>query len=82
MDRQESGFTFTFEKGNRFYMIELTDLSDRSFVLNSELIESITSIPETKISLTNGNYYLVKETPSEIIEKVVKYKKSLKYKGS
>ncbi|HOB37200.1 MAG TPA: flagellar FlbD family protein [Candidatus Avimonas sp.] len=63
-------------------MIELTDLSDRSFVLNSELIESITSIPETKISLTNGNYYLVKETPSEIIEKVVKYKKSLKYKGS
>jgi len=63
-------------------MIELTDLSDRSFVLNSELIESITTIPETKISLTNGNYYLVKETPSEIIEKVVKYKKSLKYKGS
>jgi flagellar protein FlbD len=63
-------------------MIELTDLSDRSFVLNSELIESITSIPETKISLTNGNYYLVKETPSEIIEKVVRYKKSLKYKGS
>ena len=63
-------------------MIELTDLSDRSFVLNSELIESITSIPETKISLTNGNYYIVKETPSEIIEKVVKYKKSLKYKGS
>ena len=82
MDRQSQALPFTFEKGNRFFMIELTDLSDRSFVLNSELIESITSIPETKISLTNGNYYLVKETPSEIIEKVVRYKKSLKYKGS
>ena len=43
-------YLLPLREGNRFYMIELTDLSDRSFVLNSELIESITSIPEHKIS--------------------------------
>lgn len=59
-------------------MIELTDLTDKTFVLNCDLIENITSIPETKITLTNGKYYLVKETPSQVIEKVIKYKKSLK----
>lgn len=55
-------------------MIELTDLNERKFVLNCDLIESITSIPETKIMLTNGKYFLVKESPSQIIEKVVGFR--------
>jgi flagellar protein FlbD len=44
------------------------------------LIENISSIPETKITLTNGKYYLVKETPSQIVEKVILFKKNLKSK--
>jgi flagellar protein FlbD len=62
-------------------MIELTDLTERSFVLNCDLIETISSIPETKITLTNGKYYLVKESPAEIIEKVLSYKKRIKIKA-
>lgn len=56
-------------------MIELTDLNERIFVLNCDLIESINNIPETKITLTNGRYYLVLEKKDEIVQKVVDFKR-------
>lgn len=55
-------------------MIELTDLNERKFVLNCDLIESITNIPETKIALTNGKYFLVKDSADQIVEKVIGFK--------
>ncbi|NLN81526.1 MAG: flagellar FlbD family protein [Clostridiales bacterium] len=61
-------------------MIELTDLNEKVFVLNSELIEKICCIPETKITLTDGKYFLVKESPAQIIEKVIQFKKKIKGK--
>ena len=47
-------------------MIELTQLNGTSFVLNCNLIETVENIPETKISLTNGKYFLVAELNNEI----------------
>jgi flagellar protein FlbD len=61
-------------------MIELADLTEKVFVLNCDLIESISSIPETKVTLTNGKYFLVKDTPSQIIEKIIGYKKRIRAK--
>lgn len=55
-------------------MIELTQLNGISFTLNCDLIETVENIPETKISLTNGKYYLVEETREEIKRKVVAYR--------
>ncbi len=58
-------------------MIELTQLNGISFSLNEQLIEIIESIPETKISLTNGRYYLVKESREEITEKIIKFEQNV-----
>lgn len=55
-------------------MIKLHKLNGQEIALNLELIESIEAIPETKIILTTGNQYIVKETIDEIIEKISEYK--------
>lgn len=58
-------------------MIELTQLNGTRFVLNCNLIETIENIPETKVSLTNGKYFLVLEKREEIIRKVIDYKQMI-----
>ena len=55
-------------------MIELTQLNGKVFTLNSDLIETLENIPETKILLTNGKYYLVKEERREVTRRVIAYK--------
>ena len=55
-------------------MIELTQLNGTQFTLNSDLIESIENIPETKVLLTSGKYFLVEETRGEIVEMVVAFR--------
>lgn len=54
-------------------MIDLTLLNGSPFSLNEQLIEIVENIPETKISLTNGKYYLVKENREEINRKIVRF---------
>ncbi|HEX2985416.1 MAG TPA: flagellar FlbD family protein [Caproiciproducens sp.] len=58
-------------------MIELTNLNGISFVLNCNLIETIENIPETKITLTTGKYYLVSEVKEEIIGKIIAYNREI-----
>lgn len=58
-------------------MIELTDLTNKKYILNCDLIEKIESIPDTKIVLTNGKKYLVKESIDEVVDKVINYKKKI-----
>jgi len=54
-------------------MIKLTKLNGEKFVLNCEQIIAIECIPESKILLNNLSFYIVRETPDEIIEKSIKY---------
>ncbi|MGD9568625.1 MAG: flagellar FlbD family protein [Sedimentibacter sp.] len=54
-------------------MVEVTGINGESFLINAALIEKIEFIPETKITLTTGKYYLVKDTKEEIVNKVIKY---------
>ncbi|MDD3223486.1 MAG: flagellar FlbD family protein [Clostridium sp.] len=56
-------------------MIKLTGLNQKDIVLNCEVIEKIEEIPETVITMINGNKYLVEESPDEIIDKVVAFKR-------
>lgn len=58
-------------------MIELRQLNGESFVLNSNLIESIENIPETKILLTTGKYYLVLESREEIVKKIIAFQRKI-----
>ncbi len=54
-------------------MIMLTKLNDTRIVLNCNHIESIELIPESKVLMTNGKFYIVKEKAEEIIEKTIEY---------
>lgn len=54
-------------------MIILTKLDGIEFVLNCDLIETIMESPDTTIHLTNGHYYIVRESMEEVIEKTVEY---------
>lgn len=56
-------------------MITLTKLNTQGFALNSDLIETIEETPDTVITMTNGNKYVVKETTQEVIDKIIDYKR-------
>lgn len=51
-------------------MIKVIRLSGDVLYINYFLIEGIETIPETKIRMVNGNYYLVKDTVESIIQQV------------
>jgi len=61
-------------------MIEVKGLNNEMFILNVSLIEKIEFIPETKVTLTTGRYYLIKDTKDEILDKIIKYNQKI-YKG-
>ncbi|OVE75461.1 flagellar protein FlbD [bacterium F11] len=55
-------------------MIQLRRLNGTQFYLNAELIEQIESAPDTVITLTTGNNFVVLESLDEVIKKVVDYR--------
>jgi len=59
-------------------MITLTKFQSKDeFVLNSELIETIEETPDTVITLTSGRKLIVEENSTEIVRKVLEYRREL-----
>lgn len=58
-------------------MIALTDVSGRKFYLNCELIYRIDRSFDTIITLTDGKTLRVTEKETEIVEKVISYKRKI-----
>ncbi|MGX8701098.1 MULTISPECIES: flagellar FlbD family protein [unclassified Caproiciproducens] len=58
-------------------MINLTGLNGVSFALNPNLIETIENIPETKITLTTGKYFLVAEERQNVIDAIIHYNRQI-----
>lgn len=54
-------------------MILLTKMNRERFLVNHLQIECIETIPESKIVMMNHDFYLVRETTDEIIEKITEY---------
>ena len=54
-------------------MILLTKRNHDKFLLNHQHIEHIECIPESKITMMNHDYYLVRESVEEIIHKIAEY---------
>ena len=54
-------------------MIVLTKRNHEKFLVNHLQIEYIETIPASKIVMMNHEYYLVRESVDEIIEKIAKY---------
>ncbi len=59
-------------------MIRLTGLNGRDVVVNAMLVERIEAVPDTVITLTTGNTYVVRESVDEVIEGAVDYLRSLR----
>jgi flagellar protein FlbD len=58
-------------------MILLTKINNNPIAVNSDLIEYIEETPDTVITLTNSDRVVVQEGMTEIIEKVVQYRRSI-----
>jgi flagellar protein FlbD len=58
-------------------MIELTRLNGRPMVLNSDLIKTAESSPDTMLTLINGEKLIVREPIAEVVERVLVYRARL-----
>ena len=63
-------------------MIRLHKLNGGEIVLNAELIESLEAGgQETVVGLATGNRFLVRESPDEVVERVVEYRRRVNASG-
>jgi flagellar protein FlbD len=58
-------------------MIRLTRINHTPLVVNSDLIEHIEVTPDTVISLTGGQKFMVLESADEVISRVIDFRRSI-----
>jgi len=58
-------------------MIELTQLSGRTFWVNPHQIEYIEKTPDTMLSMLSGKKITVREDVDQIIDRIVEYRKRI-----
>lgn len=58
-------------------MIFLNSLSGSGFYLNDDMIVKIEALPDTVVTLTDGRTMRVRETPEEVIDRMVAYKRRI-----
>ncbi|MBV8847459.1 MAG: flagellar FlbD family protein [Bryobacterales bacterium] len=58
-------------------MIQVTRINHVPLVLNSDLIEHIETTPDTIVSLTNGQKFMVLESADEIIRRVIAFRRQI-----
>lgn len=58
-------------------MIAVTRLDGTPILLNMDQIEYIEQTPDTLISLADGAKLVVRETPEQIVERVVEFKRAV-----
>ena len=58
-------------------MLEVTRLNGQKIVINCDLIEYIDANPDTTITLTTTNKFVVKESIEQVIDKIVEYKNKI-----
>ncbi len=54
-------------------MVVLTKMNKDRFLVNHNQIACIEFIPETKVVMMNHEYYIVRESGDEIIQKIAEY---------
>jgi flagellar protein FlbD len=58
-------------------VIPLTRLDGKVFYLNPDLIEIIEVTPDTVLRLTTQHRHVVRESPEEIIERIVEFRRRI-----
>ncbi len=57
-------------------MIAVTRLDGSEVVVNAELLELIEARPDTHLTLTDGRQLIVRETPDEVVARVIAYRRA------
>lgn len=55
-------------------LIMVTRINGSGFVINEDHIEMMEANPDTVITLVNGHRYVVMESVSELLQRIVTYK--------
>ena len=58
-------------------MIEVTRLNGNTMLVNSDLIKGAEAAPDTVLTLIHGDKLMVRESPAEIVEKILVYRARL-----
>jgi flagellar protein FlbD len=58
-------------------MIRLTRLNNQLLTLNSDLIKFIEQSPDTLITLVTGEKIVVRESPKEVLARLVEFRRSV-----
>ncbi len=62
-------------------MIRLTRINHVPLVLNADLIEHVETTPDTVISMTNGQKFVVLESTGDVIRKVIEFRREILRSG-
>ena len=62
-------------------MIQLTRLNNSAITINSDLIKSAEASPDTVITLLNGEKIIVREAVSELVTRVVDFRRRVRWRG-
>ena len=57
-------------------MITVTHFNNSPFLVNADLIEVVEALPDTHITLVTGKKLLVRETPDEVVARVLEYRRA------
>ena len=58
-------------------MIQLTRLNNHPLAVNSALIKFVEQAPDTVITLVTGEKILVRESPEEVLGRIVEFRRSV-----
>jgi flagellar protein FlbD len=52
-------------------------MDGRTLLINAELLETVEATPDTVVTFTHGKKIVVKETPEEVRERVLAYRRAV-----
>ena len=58
-------------------MIEVVRLNGKKYWINPHMIESMEQNPDLTLSMLSGKKIIVKNTPEDIIEKIIAYRQKI-----
>ncbi len=58
-------------------MIPLTRLDGTPFLLNLDRLQQVERTPDTLLTTTNGETLMVRETPEDVVARVIEFKRAV-----
>ncbi|MFN7922325.1 MAG: flagellar FlbD family protein [Bryobacteraceae bacterium] len=58
-------------------MIKLTRINHKPLVVNGDLIEHVEATPDTVVTMTTGQKFVVLESAEDVIQRMVDYRRAI-----